>query len=131
MRLVLILLGMLLTQPVLAEWVEVARDSVGGTYYIDPATIRKTDNGRRVWEMATYEEPRQVEGRSHLSANGVREYDCTGERARQLSITLFPERMLRGSPFDLTRDPGNWRFPAPSSVGGATLKAVCNAPLPK
>jgi hypothetical protein len=72
MRTVLILLGLLLAQPSWAAWVQVKTLNDGATtYYIDPALVRKTIDGRRTWLLISYsnEPPRVLRRLVGLSAH--------------------------------------------------------------
>ena len=48
---VVLSLMLLATSPAWAEWVKVYETSNGDTFYIEPATIRKDGNLRKVWVL--------------------------------------------------------------------------------
>ena len=126
----LLILLMLVSQPVWAGWVEWGRTEGGQTiFYDDPATLRKTANGRRIWMMVTYDSPNTQGGVTHRSGRWLYEFDCAGERARGLQQELFSGPILGGSSVFEAQGPGNWEVPAPRTFAENHLKAVCRMPL--
>ena len=85
MRIVLIAWLILVATPAWAEWVKVS-ESDGLTGYVDPATIRKNGNLRRVWEIQDLKARGTKFG--ELSRRVLNEYDCKEERMRTLSATF-------------------------------------------
>jgi hypothetical protein len=71
----LIILLLLSSGPVNAEWVE-----VGGydrlTSYTDTATIRRKGNVVRMWDLIDFKTVQTSAGKPYLSVKAVREYDC-------------------------------------------------------
>ena len=128
----LLILLMLVSQPAWAEWVIVGSAPGGSdafTHYIDPATLRKTPNGRRVWTLNDYEQPQTDRSGSYRSTLLVNEFDCAGERSRFLQGSAFSGQMGAGSVVGFDNSPGQWSIVAPGSIGDITLKAVCRMPL--
>jgi len=83
----LLSLGLLLAQPVWAEWVRVA-GTKKYTAYIDPLAVRKTANGRRAWLMDSFEQPHTNKVNNvYQSLKRLHEYDCTGEQTENLAET--------------------------------------------
>jgi hypothetical protein len=122
------MLGLMLAQPVLAEWIQTGQGS-SATAYFDPATVRTTANGRRAWTMLSHRQPTTIGRMIYQSIKEVREFDCDGERVRTLQITFFPDPMGEGISLDTEDNPSSWRFPSPNSIGATQLAAVCKAPL--
>jgi hypothetical protein len=134
MRTVLILLGLLLSQPAWAEWVKLSEekatmDGVDYINYWDPATLRKTPNGRRAWTMANFDSaPKSSTARSLRT---LTEYDCTAERLRILQQTAYSGEMLTGETVQSINNPNPWSYVAPGTVGAMELSVFCKARLPK
>ena len=74
MRFVLAALLLLATIPAWAEWVRLGETDTA-IHYLDPATIRKDSNLRRVWELQDLK-VRLPDG--ELSRRTLFEYDCKG-----------------------------------------------------
>jgi hypothetical protein len=135
MKLLLILL-MVVSQPVWAEWVKYAETTVDDgtvrTSFWDPDTLRKTPNGRRVWVMTTYDSKVTRSGvPPYQSMRSLREYDCNEERARDLQQTVYSGAWMTGETVSDTSEPFPWRFVVPNSIGASGLALICKAPLPK
>jgi len=125
----LLLLLMLVSQPVWAEWVAMGTTRGGTNYYWDPATVRKTAEGRRVWMIYSSEQPQTDLGTAYRSSRWLEEFDCVGERTRALQWTTYSGPMLGGTSVNQWSGPGPWQFIPPNSVGDHQLQYVCKAPL--
>jgi hypothetical protein len=105
-----------------AEWVEVAESKAGFTY-IDPTTIRKDGNLRKVWEIQELKW-RHKEG--ELSRRARLEYDCKNERRRLLSFSTHSVPMASGmSLYQSTAESTQWNDIPPRSGAETVLKIVC------
>ena len=126
----LLILLMLVSQPVWAEWVELG-STRGGTVsvYWDPSTVRKTVNGRRAWAMISFEQPQAQSYGTYQSSKSVDEFDCEGERYRNLQSSAFSGPMGTGNVVISSNSPSQWEFVIPRSVAENQLKAVCRMPL--
>ena len=121
MRVALIALLMLATTPAWAEWVKVDEtDEV--VIYVDPATIRKDGNLRRIWEMQDLK-ARDLDG--SLSRRALSEYDCKEERLRLLSLSTHSGQMAMGKIIITVSPSGKWDYAAPGTSGQTMLKFVC------
>ena len=93
------------------------------TAYIDPSTIRKDGNMRKVWAIQDF---RSKAPRGELSRRALQEYDCKEERSRLLSLETFSGNMATGVSLYLDSSAnGSWNYLPPGSIGTAALKAVC------
>ena len=121
MRIVLTALLMLATAPAWAEWVKVDEtDEV--LIYVDPATIRKDGNLRRIWEMQDLK-ARDSDG--SLSRRALSEYDCKGKRLRLLSLSTHSGQMATGKIIITVSPSGKWDCAVPGTSGQTMLKFVC------
>lgn len=116
-------LMLLATSPAWAEWVEIGSSSGGKTYYIDPATIRKDGNLRKVWALTNY---KKRESSGEMSSRSKREYDCINERYRILSLSTHSGLMAEGEILSIgSYRPWEWDDIAPETIGQAYLEFVC------
>jgi hypothetical protein len=105
-----------------AEWVKIDEGKEMSSY-IDPTTIRKDGNLRKVWQI---QDLKQREKGGELSRQARLEYDCKNERFRTLSISTHSEPMANGmSLFQTTAASTPWNDIPPRSVAEAALKIVC------
>jgi hypothetical protein len=130
MRLVLILLGLVLSQPVWAEWTKIGSPAQV-TFYVDFGTVKKTATGRRAWILHDRKTPFQTPNGDAFSMAFLNEYDCADERHRTLQFTAYSEAMGRGKSLGGSSDVREWSVPVPQSVAAYLLKAVCFSPLPE
>jgi hypothetical protein len=106
-----------------AEWQEIGR-SVNAVIYIDPETIRKNGNLRRVWTLV------DSTGKSKDGSMSTRmreEYDCKDERKRVLSISTHSEAMASGNQLlsHTYAEPTQWQDIPPNTGTVEILKLVC------
>ena len=110
-----------------AEWT-----AAGGTgeliQYVDRATIRKSGNLVKMWDLADYKtvQTSPSTGVSYFSDKGQREYDCKEEKRRLLAFTWFDGQMGSGK---VVYSNGNvrdeWSPIQPGSIGEAMWKIAC------
>jgi hypothetical protein len=85
--------AMIVATPALAEWVKVGR-SDAAVHYVDPATVHRDGNLRRVWAMQDMVET-SVGGVRSIRA--LQEYDCAETRFRFISIATHSGPMAGGA----------------------------------
>jgi hypothetical protein len=122
MRIILCFVLALVAAPTWAEWVEVSEtDSV--VFYIDPATIRKDGNLRKVWLI---QDMKQRHKDGEMSRRARYEFDCKEERVRIVALSGHSESIARGETlwsFDQTAD--DWSAIPPGTAHEAILELVC------
>lgn len=118
----LLALLMLIASPAWAGWVELGRAENGNVFYIDPATIRKDGNRRKVW---TITDLNTASSSGALSRKHRIEFDCKEERSRFLSISAHSKLMGAGDVLLIDNGVGEWQEVAPATVNEAFLKRVC------
>jgi hypothetical protein len=100
-RLLLITLLVLSGGPVYAEWVSVGGNVEGGltpyTVYVDLDTIRRDGNVVKLWALMDFKTIQTDPGPSHLSVKSQREFNCTDEHVRLLTLTAFSGNMGNGN----------------------------------
>ena len=133
MRLALILIGFLLTQPVWAGWSRLWSMNDGGkdefTVYVDYESIRKAGDNRRIWVVLDHKFPQGI--LKYKSTRMLLEVDCTGERMRVLSETQWSGAFGEGRVVYSTNDPEGWAYIPPGRGGADLLKIACNYRIPK
>ena len=128
MRLVLCLLLTLSTSLAWAEWVKVSVTDEHTTY-IDPATIRKDGNLRKVW---TIQDRKQRDKDGEMSRRTLIEYDCKEERYRVRSGTTHSDPMARGNTlYTRSGEPGEWNdIPPETPPDGSGAASRLGVSLP-
>jgi hypothetical protein len=121
MKTLLIVLALLITGTASADWVFVG-EGQDATYYIDPDTIRRSGNLRKVWTLYDYKQRKLGD----LSAKSRREFDCEQERYRLLSVSFHTEKMGRGAITNTeSYASSSWNDIPPKTFDEHFLKAVC------
>lgn len=119
----LITLLIFISAPVWAAWEEVVTGVSGDVAYIDPATIKKDGNIRRVWGLTDLANPTS-EG--ILSRRYLREIDCKNERTRILTISGHSKAMGDGVTLGINAEVQSWNYIAPETVMSFIQKRVCS-----
>lgn len=123
MRLITTMLALLLASSgAWAEWMGVSKTDKA-VFYIDPATIRKDGNLRKVWEVTDY---RSRAEKGHLSFRSRKEYDCKLERFRFLSGSEHTGQMATGETINSYDASSPWFDIPPNSSSEHILKIVCD-----
>ena len=122
MKKLLIAMVLLATGSAWAEWVKVGENK-DANFYIDPASIRKDGNLRRVWEIQDLKQ-RDKEG-GVMSRRMRYEYDCKQERDRYLSFSTHSEPMAGGTTLVSGGEETKWSDTPPDSAAEAIQKLVC------
>ena len=107
-----------------AEWT-----NVGGSdnyiLYVDRATIRRSGNFVKMWDLKDHLTVQTAAGFSYLSNKGQVEYDCKEEKKRFLAFTWFDGKMGGGKGVYSDNDPSKWFPISPGSVDEALWKIAC------
>lgn len=102
-----------------ADWVFVAENLSGNTFYIDRETIRTMPNGyKRAWVRSYFSKPTDYGDTGYRSLS---EFDCREGRYREMQITWF-----KGEDVSTQENtPREWRYAAPETAGESSLNFVC------
>lgn len=133
MRTVLTLFLMFAAAPAWAEWLKVGKSentvlyvmSEATTYYIDPSSVTREGNLRRVWELRDMTSKGPRGERSILMSV---EYDCAEKLMRTRSASGRSRPMASGEIIPLGRLPDDWIALPPGKDGEIFFKilnAVC------
>jgi len=108
-----------------AEWIPVS--GAGElTAYINPATIRRSDDRVKMWGLYDFKSAKPFGKRQYLSMKAQSEYDCKDERSRNIFSTMTAGNMGGGETVYVSDGvPGNWTPNVPGSVGETLWKIAC------
>ena len=120
MKKLILLLLMLMSNYCFANWESLGRSS-SYEYFIDPASMRKTDAKIKVWVMYNFNPP-QIS-----SVKQFEEYDCDEFRKRIMTIIKFDGAMGSGKVIADNDYSNNMNYApvSPDSVGHKIWKKVC------
>jgi hypothetical protein len=111
---------------VAAGWVAVS-DTDRFITFADPASISKTGDTVKMWDLLDYRKVREVEGFRYLSQKSESEYDCKKALTRPLVMFLHVGIMGSGETVFTSNTPDPWQRVEPGSVNEALLKYACTA----
>ena len=96
MKKLLVLLLLMISTTVFAEWIEVGGSIDGGvTTYADPGTIKRKGHKVVMWDLSDYKTVKEVVGKRSLSLITRAEYDCEEETIRTLDFYYYSGNMRR------------------------------------
>lgn len=109
------------TGPAWAEWKEIS-ETDEAIYYIDPTTIRKEGNLRKIWVLKHHKKRSATGSKSVLNRD---EFDCTNELRRYLVISGHTELQAKGETLMTIKEPGKWGEIPPHSTAAHIFATVC------
>ena len=127
MKKLLILLLLLVSTSVFAEWTAVDRNAAGITTYADFGTIKRKGNKVKMWSLLDYKTVQKGVGDyRYLSVMTRDEYDCEEETILLLDFYRYSGNMREG---DIVYSAPNIkveaRSVAPESIDEALFKIAC------
>ena len=129
MRKAIFLMLLLVSGCALFKWVKIGDSTADGGYniYADPATVSRSGDLVKMWELNDYKTAQVSAGGSRfLSSRAQIEYDCKESRMRQLFFTQYSENMGEGKiAYVNDSASGNWMPVAPDGIAAKNLKVAC------
>ena len=126
-KIILLMLLAILSSGAKAEWVKI-NSHENLTTYVDPATIKNVGKIVQMLGIVDLKESRKdQDGKSFLSAKGLQEYDCKGEQARKIALTLYSGNMGAGEVVHTYADADKWKWTqvTPGSIAETMWKTAC------
>lgn len=107
-----------------AEWVAVdAAAKPGETHYFDPQTLQKNAQFRRIWILSSYDNKQK--GGYH-AAKSLYEFDCAHEKARSITLLLYPDKKASGAVIGAHHEESqDWFGFSPHSIFRHISEIVC------
>src|SRR5215212_4204061 len=93
--------------------------------FADPATISKSGDTVKMWDLLEYRQVREVEGYRYSSQRSESEYDCNKALTRPLVMFLHVGMMGSGETVFDSATPDEWQKVAPGSVNEVLLNYAC------
>ncbi|MFA9218047.1 MAG: surface-adhesin E family protein [Sphingomonadaceae bacterium] len=95
-----LLLGAALGPAQAAQWARLP-GAKGNQFYVDKASIIKTDKSRKAWTLHSYGSNQTTpEGRPYRSVKALHLYACDDRTAVLLAQVFYPEAMGKGEPVE-------------------------------
>src|ERR1035437_4807093 len=97
---ILVFLLALVSSSAMAEWVKVGSNETD-TLYVDPSTIRYTDDTAKMGALNDFKETQRINERGSFKSEKVEyEHDCKGQQSRLLYFTAHTGSMAEGEIVD-------------------------------
>ena len=131
MKKVLVLLLLMVSTNVFAEWTEVGGNDVINVFtqytaYADFGTIKRKGNKVKMWYLYDFKKVQHVGDDRYLSSVNYDEYDCEEETVRWLDYYLYSGNMRTGeivwSSTNIKKEPFSIM---PGSVNETLFKIAC------
>jgi hypothetical protein len=129
MKKLTLLLLLMISTSVFAEWTEVSSDGANMTGYVDLGTIKKKGHKVKMWSLSDFKTVQisKADNTRYLSSVSHYEYDCEEETGRQLDIYWYSSNMRRG---EIVYSVPNIKDEAgsiiPDSIGEIDFKIACS-----
>lgn len=104
-----------------AEWVQVAENSNGSTFSVEPSTLVRNGNIRRVWVLTSYGSTKSNGTRSYKSLS---EFDCRERRSRDLA-TVYYDGVAGSGNSKSTSGIEAWDYVVPGTAYETLANYVC------
>ena len=131
MQKILVLLLLMLSTSVMAEWTPVTRTLAFISYSDKSSKIRSGDMVR-IWEMVDYDFSQPTSsGREYLSKKIQTEYDCTNRRTRFLTLIFYSLNRGYGDVVSMYDSNSSWTSifswasVAPGTTTSELMKFAC------
>ena len=127
MKKILILLLLMVSTSVFAEWTRVGKNTVGDkTIYVDTGTIKRKGNKVKMWTLYDFNTVRQFENSRYLSQMERDEYDCEEETSALLDFLWYSGNMKNGDiVFSSTNIKNEAESIIPESIDETLFKIAC------
>ena len=110
---IFMLLLAILSSNAMAGWVKVDTIEIG-TIYVDPTTIRNTDNKVQMWDLLDLNTTGSIKTKY--------EYDCKKDQSRLLAVYMYDGKMGGGLTTRTVVHTGKWGPVSPESAAEAKWK---------
>lgn len=97
----------------------------GYTVYVDKTSAVREQTMVNMWHLIDFKVVKSIEGKSFFSLKGKEEYDCIGDRHRQLAFTWHSKAMGAGEVVLASHSPGDWLPVLPRSIGLSLWEFAC------
>ena len=117
-KLLLILTLTVISNSVMAEWVEFTEnDEEGHTIYVDSATIHKNGKNVKMWILSDYMKAQELAYLPlYLSIKNHTEFNCEEKQIKKLYVSYHSKQMGGGKVIYSDNSPDKWSTASPDSI---------------
>lgn len=120
----LIIVQVLTTTPVLAEWLLIDGNSMAKVY-VDSETIKRDGDWVSLWVMDDLKTAQMRGFRKYFSTRAQEEHDCLKAQFRLLALEYFSGSMGSGEALYRTSGESDWSPIPPGTLAQSVWKFVC------
>ena len=126
-KILILLLLMVVSTNVMAEWTAVSRSKDDDTtVYADFGTIKRKGNKVKMWDLYDFKTVKESGGKRYLSTMSRNEYDCEEETVRMLDLHGYSGNIKTGdnvfSFSNIKEEPTSIR---PDTIEEVVFKIAC------
>ncbi len=110
--------------PVLADWVQLARNEQS-VIYIETPIPKKTGGHVMVWVLRNHLTLQHGPGGPYMSSRDQLEVDCPGRRIRRHYASDHAQAMGEGRQVHFEHGPMSWNFATPNSIASRMVNIAC------
>ena len=126
MKLLTILLALLITTNVYAEWTIFGLGGSGSVNFYDKSTVKRNGDKIKVWTYLNFASYDKLANYLNISSmRSLQEIDCVNETLRTLSFQTFTEQDLNGNVIDVPITNQTTTYIPPDSPNADLMKLVC------
>ena len=127
MKKILVLLLLMVSTSVFAEWTEVGQSADDTTVYADFGTIKRKGNKVKMWKLYDFKTVKKLgENDRYLSEMRRGEYDCEEETVRMLDLHGYSGNMKTGhNVYSSNNIKDEATSILPESIGETLFKIAC------
>jgi hypothetical protein len=126
-RIILMALLAVFSSSAMAEWVKVgySKSDGGMTIYVNPSSMRRSGDTKKIWVQTDYQTLQEVEGKQFWSAKIYSEINCDKTSERALNYSWHSEHMGGGKTVYANSTPADWDAISPDSIAEPVFDYAC------
>ncbi|MCX6210921.1 MAG: hypothetical protein NTZ59_15800 [Bacteroidetes bacterium] len=124
MKKIILILLLLISSSVLAEWKYITRTDEDKFYY-EPSSIKKTKTYTKAWILLDFKEPVTYKGITYLSNKSLWHLNCVDEEQKTVQSLSYSDHMGTGQMVDFRNDKIDWASIVPDTNQEVIFKVIC------
>ena len=126
-RNVLIILMLMFSNIVLAEWSPIAENKAAtSATFVDLKTRRKMGDSVEMWSAVVYLQAQKLDDKNIMSFTELDEYDCKLKKYRVVTLIGYTGKLATGEIVTADYEVGDWFNVTKKSIAEEQLSHACN-----
>jgi hypothetical protein len=123
-KVILMILLSVISSNAMAGWAKVGSNE-NATIYVDAATIQRTGNMARMWQLIDFKTTKKDMGEAYLSTKDQNEYDCNEKKLRRRAFSEHSKNMGDGEVVYSDSFTSKWKLVTPESGIQVLWETAC------